>query len=136
MHRSVAITAGLLFTASLARAQQLQRHSANSSLATATLTTALASRATTPINVDGRDHEGVWRTAQVIEGFRVFDPVEDGEPSMKTEARVAFDENNVYVLVRAFDPEPSKIMALLSRRDERTQSDYIRVLIDSYHDKR
>ena len=27
-------------------------------------------------------------------------------------------------------------MALLSRRDERTQSDYIRVIIDSYHDRR
>jgi hypothetical protein len=27
-------------------------------------------------------------------------------------------------------------MALLSRRDERTQSDYIRVIVDSYHDKR
>jgi hypothetical protein len=27
-------------------------------------------------------------------------------------------------------------MALLSRRDERTQSDYIRVIVDSYHDRR
>ncbi|MEW5919185.1 MAG: sugar-binding protein, partial [Gemmatimonadota bacterium] len=86
--------------------------------------------------MDGRAHDGAWQAAQVIEGFRVFDPVENGDPTMKTEARVAFDENNVYVLVRAYDPEPSKIMALLSRRDERTQSDWIRVVIDSYHDKR
>lgn len=136
MPRSVAIAVALVFAASRSGAQQLQQHSATGSLATATLTTALAARATTPIEIDGRDHDAVWRNAQVIDGFRVFDPVEDGNPSMKTEARVAFDENNVYVLVRAYDPEPDKIMALLSRRDERTQSDYIRVLIDSYHDKR
>ena len=27
-------------------------------------------------------------------------------------------------------------MSLLSRRDERTQSDYLRLIVDSYHDKR
>jgi hypothetical protein len=40
------------------------------------------------------------------------------------------------VLVRAYDSSPDSIMALLSRRDERTQSDYIRVIVDSYHDRR
>lgn len=136
MRRPVAITVGLLLASSTAGSQQLQQHSANGALSSAALTTALATRATSPIAIDGRDHDGVWRSAQVIDGFRVFDPVENGEPTMKTEARVAFDENNVYVLVRAFDPDPGKIMALLSRRDERTQSDYVRILIDSYHDKR
>jgi hypothetical protein len=136
MHRSVALVAGLFFAVSSAGSQQLQQHSSNGTLSRSAMTSALATRATSPIDLDGRDHDGVWRTAQVIDGFRVFDPVEDGEPTMKTEARVAFDENNVYVLVRSYDPEPSKIMALLSRRDERTQSDYVRVIIDSYHDKR
>lgn len=121
--------------AAVADAQQLQRTS-NGSLASAPLTTALAARATSPISIDGRDNDDVWRNAQVIDGFRVFDPTENGDPTMQTQARVAFDENNVYVLVRSFDPEPSKIMALLSRRDERTQSDYVRIIIDSYHDKR
>jgi hypothetical protein len=86
--------------------------------------------------IDGRDQDPVWRNAQVVSGFRVFDPVEDGEPTMQTEAKFAYDDRNIYVLVRAFDPHPDSIMALLSRRDERTQSDYIRVVIDSYHDRR
>ncbi|MCC6317504.1 MAG: carbohydrate binding family 9 domain-containing protein [Gemmatimonadaceae bacterium] len=86
--------------------------------------------------IDGRDRDAVWRSAQVIQGFRQFDPVEDAEPTFNTEARIAYDDRNLYILVRAFDPHPDSIMALLSRRDERTQSDYIRVTIDSYHDKR
>ncbi|MGH7710405.1 MAG: DUF5916 domain-containing protein, partial [Gemmatimonadaceae bacterium] len=134
--RSFALVACACLTPAIAQGQQLQQRSANGALSSIATTNALASRAMSPIEIDGRDRDAVWRTAQVIDGFRVFDPVDNGEPTMKTEARVAFDENNIYVLVRSFDPEPSKIMALLSRRDERTQSDYVRVLIDSYHDKR
>jgi hypothetical protein len=33
-------------------------------------------------------------------GFRVFDPLEDGDPTFKTSARFAYDERNLYVLVR------------------------------------
>ena len=62
--------------------------------------------------------------------------MEDAEPSMRTEARIAHDDRHVYVLVRAFDPHPDSIIALLSRRDVRTASDQIKVMIDSYHDRR
>lgn len=95
-----------------------------------------AVRLTTAPVIDGRDRDPAWALAQVISGFRQFDPVEDTLPTFATEARFAYDDRNLYVLVRAFDPHPDSIMALLSRRDERTQSDYIRVIIDSYHDRR
>ncbi len=98
--------------------------------------TATAMRTPQAPVIDGKDRDAIWATAQVISGFRQFDPVEDADPTMQTEARVAYDDRTLFVLVRAFDPHPDSIMALLSRRDERTQSDYIRVLIDSYHDKR
>ncbi len=99
-------------------------------------TVAVAARATTAPIIDGRPDDAIWATAQVIEGFRVFDPIEDGEPRFQTQARVAYDERFIYVIVRAFDPHPDSIKALLARRDERTSSDEIKVLIDSYHDKR
>jgi hypothetical protein len=97
---------------------------------------AVAVRATKPPVIDGRPDDVIWTTAQVIDGFRVFDPVEDGEPRFKTEARIAYDERNIYVVVRSFDPHPDSIRALLARRDIRTASDEVKVLIDSYHDKR
>jgi uncharacterized protein DUF5916/cellulose/xylan binding protein with CBM9 domain len=101
-----------------------------------TIMVARAIKLSSAIVLDGRDTDEAWRSAPPVDAFRVFDPVEDGEPTMKTSARFAYDEKNLYVLVRAFDPHPDSIMALLSRRDERTQSDYIRLIIDSYHDKR
>ncbi|MEP7383252.1 MAG: DUF5916 domain-containing protein [Gemmatimonadota bacterium] len=116
-------------------AQQLVSHPvAAAGGALTVITTAI--RALKPPTIDGEDTDEVWRTAQRIDGFRVFDPVENGEPTFTTEARIAYDDRNLYVFVRAFDPHPDSIMALLSRRDERTQSDYLRVIVDSYHDRR
>ncbi|HKG91205.1 MAG TPA: DUF5916 domain-containing protein [Gemmatimonadaceae bacterium] len=88
--------------------------------------------------LDGREDDEAWAAARVVDGFREFDPVEDGEPGagFRTVAKVAYDDRNLYVLVRAFDPRPDSILALLSRRDVRTASDWIKVVIDSYHDRR
>jgi hypothetical protein len=102
----------------------------------AATTVATAIRATASPQIDGLDSDALWRDAVAVDGFRQFDPQEDVEPALRTEARFAYDDRNLYVLVRAFDSSPDSIMALLSRRDERTQSDYIRVIVDSYHDKR
>jgi hypothetical protein len=95
-----------------------------------------AARARSAVVIDGTDADAVWAQAPRIDGFRVTDPTEDGEPSFNTEARVAYDDRNLYVFVRAFDPRPDSIAALLGRRDVRTPSDWIRVMVDSYHDKR
>ena len=86
--------------------------------------------------IDGRDDDAVWAAATPISGFRVFDPKEDGEPSFPTEVRFAYDAENLYVFVRMFDPAPDSIVSLLCRRDVRTQSEQIKIMIDSYHDRR
>jgi hypothetical protein len=88
-------------------------------------------RVARPPVIDGRDDDAAWRDAAPITAFRQFDPVEDAEPTMRTEARIAYDDANLYVLVRAFDPHPDSIIALLSRRDVRTASDQIKLMIDS-----
>ena len=97
---------------------------------------AVAIRVTTPHVLSAREDDPLWRTAPLIDGFRVFDPVEDGNPAMRTTARVAYDAKNLYVLVRAYDPHPDSIVSLLSRRDVRTESEWLKVMIDSYHDRR
>ncbi|MGI9076515.1 MAG: DUF5916 domain-containing protein [Gemmatimonadaceae bacterium] len=86
--------------------------------------------------LDGRDDDAVWRNAPVMHQFRQFEPAEDGEPSLGTEVKVAYDDRNLYVLVRALDPNPDSIVSLLSRRDVRTNSDQIKIIIDAYHDRR
>jgi hypothetical protein len=86
--------------------------------------------------IDGRDDDPSWKSATVIAGFRVFDPKEDGDPTFPTEVRIIYDAENLYVFARMFDPHPDSILALLSRRDVKTQSEQIKIMIDSYHDRR
>lgn len=90
---------------------------------------------TAPV-IDGRDDDPVWQKAPLITGFRVVRPVENGDPHFRTEARIAYDSRALYVFVRAFDPHPDSIVSLLARRDVQTPSDYVIVMIDSYHDRR
>lgn len=98
--------------------------------------TAVAVRAARPPVIDGRDDDEVWRAATPIADFRGFSPVEDADPRFATEARVAYDARNFYVFVRAYDPHPDSILQLLARRDVRTPSDQMKIIIDSYHDRR
>ena len=100
------------------------------------ITMAAAAKAEPAPVIDGSDKDPAWANASPITDFRTFEPVDDGEPRFKTEARVVNDESNLYVLVRAFDPHPDSIIGLLSRRDVKTQSDQIKIMIDSYHDRR
>src|SRR5205807_5235109 len=107
-----------------------------SSHAAPSATSMTATRATRPPVIDGRDDDDVWRVALPNAAFREFQPREDGPPRFATEFKVAYDARNIYVFVRAFDPHPDSILKLLGRRDARTASDQIKVVIDSYHDRR
>lgn len=102
----------------------------------ASATRATAVRATVPVVIDGRDDDAVWRIAQPIRQFREFQPKEDGDPRYPTEAKVAYDDRNLYVFIRAFDPHPDSILKLLARRDVRAATDQLKIMIDSYHDRR
>ncbi|MBL0938422.1 MAG: carbohydrate binding family 9 domain-containing protein [Gemmatimonadaceae bacterium] len=86
--------------------------------------------------IDGRGDDETWRAATPITGFRQWEPVEDGDPSFRTEARIAYDTRNLYVLVRNYDPNPDSLLSVLQRRDGMALSDDIIVGIDSYNDKR
>src|SRR5256885_960669 len=97
---------------------------------------AAAVRATSPVVIDGRDDDAVWRLTPAISQFREFQPKEDGDPRFATEAKVAYDDRNLYVFIRAFDPHPDSILKLLARRDVRAATDQLKIMIDSYHDRR
>ncbi|HET9455478.1 MAG TPA: DUF5916 domain-containing protein, partial [Gemmatimonadaceae bacterium] len=112
-------------------AQPAAQPAANAPAASAT-----AVRTERPPQIDGRDTDDVWQRAPRYSGFRQFEPKVDVDPSFQTEFRVAYDERNLYVFVRMLDPHPDSIMRALSRRDVRGPSDQIKLLIDSYNDKR
>jgi hypothetical protein len=98
--------------------------------------TALAARTPTEIRVDGLADDMVWADATPIRDFRQYDPDPDADPTLRTEFRVAYDEHDLFVFVRAYDPHPDSIMRALSRRDVRSPSDQIGIYVDSYRDRR
>ena len=132
--RKLALALAPLFYGTSIAAQPAQAQAVPVPAARAT--EAIAVLAERPPIIDGRDDDAVWKTATVIDGFRVFDPKEDGDPTFPTQVRVAYDAENLYFFARMFDPHPDSILALLSRRDVKTQSEQIKLMIDSYHDRR
>ena len=98
--------------------------------------TARAVRTSAPITLDGRDEDAVWRTAPVTSDFRQFTPGEAEPARFRTAFQVAYDDRTLYVFTRMYDPRPDSLVALLSRRDVRTPSEWIKVVIDGFHDRR
>jgi hypothetical protein len=90
----------------------------------------------TAIRIDGELNEEVWRQAPAISGFKQREPKDGAPATYETEARVAYDSTAIYIAVRAFDPDPRRLVAIRTRRDEQSPSDWIGVFIDSYHDRR
>src|SRR5215831_16453342 len=90
----------------------------------------------TALHVSGELSDEVWQRANPIDSFVQRDPEEGGRPSERTEFRVAYDATTLFVKVHAFDSEPFHVRGYLTRRDDDSPSDWIRVFVDSYHDRR
>jgi hypothetical protein len=88
------------------------------------------------VRLNGTPSVEIWETAPAISDFVQREPHEGAAPSQRTEFRIAYDSTTMYVRVNAYDTEPEKIVGHLTRRDGPSPSDWIRVLIDSYHDRR
>lgn len=96
----------------------------------------VAASATGPITLDGRIDEPAWAHADVAGDFVQQYPTPDAAPTQRTEARVLYDHDALYVAMRMFDSHPDSIAATLARRDYTGYSDWAQVVIDSYHDRR
>jgi hypothetical protein len=88
------------------------------------------------VRLDGPLTESVWQRAQLITGFRQREPSDGAPATYETQVRVAYDATTLYVSIRALDPEPAKIVGFRTRRDEGSPSDWVHVLVDSFHDRR
>jgi hypothetical protein len=88
------------------------------------------------LQINGTIGDGDWDRVEPVGGFVQREPSEGGAPAFPTEVRVAADGAALHVMVDAKDPEPGRITGYLTRRDADSQSDWIHVFIDSYHDRR
>jgi hypothetical protein len=95
---------------------------------------AVSAHRATDIVLDGRLDEAVWATPDPATDFRQQEPRE-GEPGQRTEVRFAYDDGALYVGARMFDSlGAAGVSRQLTRRDQEVESDYIQLVLDTYHD--
>ena len=87
-----------------------------------------------PVEIDGKLDESSWELAPVLTDFTQYNPDEGNPATEKTEVKILFSKDALYIGVRALDSEADKIRAILARRDSQCPSDWIKIWIDSYHD--
>ena len=98
---------------------------------------AQAVRRSGPITIDGKLDEAAWSAAQPTSSFTQSYPTPGAAPVDPTEVRVLYDDQALYVGIRMHDSHPDSIAAQLARRDASgIYSDWVHVIIDSYHDRR
>jgi hypothetical protein len=67
--------------------------------------------------LDGKLDEPAWQRAPLMDQFWEHQPQEKVPAKVRTEARFMYDRQALYVGVRAFDPDMSKLRAPFARRD-------------------
>jgi len=67
--------------------------------------------------IDGDISDPVWARAALIDDFRQRSPNPGGEPTQRTEARILYDENNLYFAIYAYDTEPDRLVVRSMQRD-------------------
>ena len=85
--------------------------------------------------INGTFDDDAWQQGNWEGDFTQFEPYADRPPTQPTEFKVAFDNMNLYIAVKAFDSAPDSITNRMSRRDN-GDGDMAFVVFDSYHDLR
>ena len=89
------------------------------------------------LRLDGRLDEDLWEKIQPVRDFLMQIPVEGERPSQRTEVRVAYDKNNLYISVMAFDTNPDAIKAFQKKRDvDLSTDDRFLWILDTFKDGR
>jgi hypothetical protein len=77
-----------------------------------------ATRATAAIALDGKLDDADWQRAPVVDRWTENMPNEKEPAKLKTEVRFLYDQNALYVGMKAYDPDLSKLDAPFVRRDK------------------
>ncbi len=94
-----------------------------------------ATRITTAPVIDGKTDEEVWQIGTWAGDFIQNEPYNGSKATQRTEFKILFDDNNLYVAIKAYDSSPDSIVNRLTRRDQ-ADGDLVGIIIDSYHDLR
>ena len=121
----------------LSRTASAQQDRAPDSVRKSSSTAIHAVRVGPPSTLAGRLDELSWNTADSIDDFRQREPREGLPATERTVVKVAHDAGALYILVRCYDSNVRAVRAHQLRRDaDLSSDDNVRILIDSYDDRR
>ena len=98
-----------------------------------TLTTKFTSES---ITIDGKFDEAIWKTADIAKDFTMWDP-DNGKPenpNQKSEVKIVYDNEAIYVAATLYDSEPNKILKEITLRDDTGTADFFGVFINGFND--
>ena len=97
-----------------------------------------AVRLAAPLNVDGRLDEALYTTVQPTSAFVQTEPASGSPATERTDVWVSFDQDNIYVSVRAFESRPEMMVANEMRRDSFNilQNEGFGFFFDTFLDRR
>jgi len=88
------------------------------------------------ITIDGKIDEEIWNSALIASNFIMFHP-DNGKPipeNKRTEVKVLYDNDAIYVAALMYDDEPDKILREITKRDDFGTSDFFGLFINGYND--
>ncbi|MDB5197715.1 MAG: hypothetical protein JWP88_2086 [Flaviaesturariibacter sp.] len=96
----------------------------------------IAVKTSVPIKIDGDLSDPAWQTAPLLTDFVQTYPSHGQPTATKTEARILYDNDAIYISAYLYD-DPSLIRKQLTARDgeARQDVDYFSVFFDTYRDQ-
>jgi hypothetical protein len=94
-----------------------------------------ATQITVPPVINGVLDDEAWQSGNWAGGFTQNEPYNGQEETQKTEFKIVFDDNNLYVAIKAYDSAPDSIVNRLTRRDQ-ADGELAGIILDSFHDLR
>jgi len=96
-----------------------------------------ATRIAASIKLDGHLTEPAWQSVVPTTDFLQQEPIPGNAPSFKTEARILYDNENIYIGIMCYDDEPEKIIAREMKWDGFISADdNIKLIFDTFDDNR
>ncbi len=95
-----------------------------------------ATRVTKAPKIDADLTDDVWKNVPIANDFIQFRP-DNGKKEMtdyKTEVKLIYDDNAIYIAAKMYDPNPDKIPAEFTNRDNFGNSDFFMIMINPIDD--
>jgi hypothetical protein len=86
------------------------------------------------IRVDGRSDDPAWQAVAPLP-MTVYLPAYGAVPSERTEARIGYDGDAIYVMVDAWEGHEGGVRASSMIRDDDSPGDFINVVLDTFGDR-